>query len=53
MPGIRQAIAEDGKILVKNVTTGEVLEAECQLSQRQREIILAGGLLNYTRETAE
>ena len=53
LPGIRQAIAEDGKILVKNVTTGEVLEAECQLSQRQREIILAGGLLNYTRETAE
>ena len=50
LPEIRTAIANDSKIVVKDVTKGIEFEAEAVLSARQREIVLAGGLLNYTRE---
>ena len=50
LPDIRKAITESGKIMVKNVTKGTEIEAEAVLSNRQRDIVLAGGLLNYTKQ---
>lgn len=49
LPDIRKAIADGGKIIVKNLTKGTEIEAEAVLSDRQRDIVLAGGLLNYTK----
>lgn len=46
----REAITNGGPITVKNNTKGFTFQAEAILSQRQRDIVLAGGLLNYTRE---
>lgn len=46
----REAIASGGPITVRNNTKGFTFQAEAILSQRQRDIVLAGGLLNYTRE---
>ena len=50
LPDIRSAIADSGRVLVKNLTKGTEFEAQAVLSDRQRKIVLAGGLLNYTRE---
>lgn len=42
-----------GNILkVRNVTKSVDIEVKHNLSQRQKEVILAGGLLNYTRKQA-
>ena len=41
---------EQGKIKVVNETTNTAFTALCELSQRQQKILLAGGLLNYTKE---
>ncbi len=49
LPDIRKAIETNGKIIVKNITNGTEIEAEAVLSDRQRDIVLAGGLLNYTK----
>ncbi|OJU17220.1 MAG: aconitate hydratase [Clostridiales bacterium 43-6] len=38
------------KAVLKNKTTGDEITLNCNLSTRQRAIILAGGLLNYTKE---
>ncbi len=50
---IRSAIAGNSKIIVKDLTKGIEFEAEAVLSARQREMVLAGGLLNYTREQSK
>ena len=39
-----------GKITVKNKTTGKEIKVNCQFTKRQSDILLAGGLLNYTKE---
>ena len=39
-----------GQIVVTDTTTGKSFNAICNLTQRQQAILLAGGLLNYTRE---
>ena len=39
-----------GKITVTDTTTGKVFTALCNLTQRQQAILMAGGLLNYTKE---
>ncbi len=39
-----------GKITVKNASTGAAFTALCNLTARQQAILLAGGLLNYTKE---
>ncbi len=41
---------EDGKIILQNTNTGKQITALCAVTQRQRAMLLAGGLLNYTRE---
>lgn len=53
LPDIRTAIAGNAKIMVKNLTKGTEFETEAVLSDRQREMVLAGGLLNYTREQSK
>ena len=53
LPDIRSAIADHSKIIVKDLTKGIEFEAEAVLSARQREMVLAGGLLNYTREQSK
>lgn len=50
LPGLREAIAGHGKIIVRDKTKGFSFEAEAVLTDRQRAMVLAGGLLNYTRE---
>lgn len=51
LPGIKDAIANGKPAVLKNLTTGEKYELKYDLSKRQKDIILAGGLLNYTRES--
>ncbi len=47
---VRDSIENGENVKVKNLTTGEVIEVKCELSPRQRKIMLAGGLLNYTKQ---
>ena len=50
LPNIRTAIANGGKVILKNKTKGTEIALEPVLTERQRDLVLAGGLLNYTRE---
>lgn len=50
LEGIRESIANGTDVTLKNLTTGESYKLDYQLSERQRDILLAGGLLDYTRE---
>ena len=43
----------DRPIMLKDVTKGIEIPVECDLSGRSKDILLAGGLLNYTREQAK
>ena len=43
---------KSGKIVLHNKNTGDDLILVCQLTDRQRAIICAGGLLNYTKENS-
>ncbi len=52
LPAIRDAIANGSEVTLKNLTTGEEYALDYQLSERQRDIILAGSLLDYTRENS-
>ena len=36
-------------IVITNKTTGKQIVAKCELTDRTKEIILEGGLLNYTK----
>ena len=40
-----------GEIVIRNITKGKEIVTETCLSDRQIDMMLAGGLLNYTRET--
>ena len=40
----------EGKLAVTDRTTGNKFNVLCSLTERQRAILLAGGLLNYTKE---
>lgn len=40
----------DGRILLKNRTTGDDIALLCAFSDRQRDMLRAGGLLAYTKE---
>lgn len=51
LEGIRESIANGSDVTLKNLTTGESYKLDYQLSERQRDILLAGGLLDYTRES--
>ena len=42
---------DSGRFTVKNETTGKTFCAVCELTERQKAIVRAGGLLLYTRES--
>ena len=52
IPDVRELIGKD-EITVINRTKGTSFKVNCQVSERQRDIILAGGLLDYTRESVK
>ncbi len=47
---IKNAISEKLDITLKNITKNEEYPLSYEFSERQTDMILAGGLLNYTRE---
>ena len=49
MTHLRSGLQEGGLLRVENVTQQRVFEASHGLNSREKEILLAGGLLNYTR----
>ena len=51
LKGIKNAIINNEPAVLVNLTTNEEYEINYDLSQRQKDIILAGGLLNYTKES--
>ncbi len=54
LPNIRASIANGAEsVLLKNKTTGEAYDVVPMLSGRSRDIILAGGLLGYTKESSK
>ena len=52
LPNVKEEIAGARDITVVNETNGESFKAECELSDRTRAIIIAGGLLDYTKENS-
>ena len=52
LPNVKEEIANGSDITVINETTGDTIKADCELSDRTRAIILAGGLLDYTKENS-
>ena len=53
IPSLRKAVAESDSIEIQDKTKGVTVKGVISLSKRQRDIILAGGLLNYTRAGVE
>ncbi len=51
MPNVRTAIAEGHEIRVRNVSQGYEFTVRHELTPRQIEIALAGGLLNHVRSS--
>ncbi|MBM4346527.1 MAG: aconitate hydratase [Deltaproteobacteria bacterium] len=47
---VRECLKVNGSLIVDNVTKGREFEVLHGLNQREIEILLAGGLLNYTRK---
>lgn len=45
-----ESVKEGKDIVIKNITTGETIPCEADLSGRTKAIILSGGLLSYTKE---
>ena len=44
------SIKGDGKLVVKNKSNGAEIPVVCELSERAKAIVVAGGLLNFTKE---
>ena len=53
MPDVRAEISENKEVKLINKTKNEEYTLCYELSDRQRDMILAGGLLNYTRENGK
>ena len=49
LPDIRRRIAEGDDVVLKNETTGEEFALNSGFTKRQIDMLLAGGLLDYTR----
>lgn len=49
---VKKLIMNGSELTVINKTTGKEIPVLCELSDRTRDIILAGGLLNYTKENS-
>jgi aconitate hydratase len=49
IPNIRKVISKNEPLIVKNLTTRKDFEVNYELSERQRNILLAGGMLSYIK----
>ena len=52
LPDVRALIAQGKPVTLENMTKKESYPLAYSFSQRQTDMLLAGGLLNYTRENA-
>jgi len=50
IPNIRAIIKKGGKLIARNKSKGTEFEVDCDLSGREKEIILAGGTLAYMKK---
>lgn len=50
IPDLKMVMKADHPFPVKNITTGKSIQATHGLTERQKEIIIAGGLLNWTKQ---
>lgn len=53
LDGIREKIGNGKKVTVRNITKNEEYELNYDYSDRQTAMILAGGLLNYTKKISK
>ncbi len=53
MANLKNVMTNDAELTVTNVTKGFDFKVKLDLSDRQREMLKAGGLLNYTRENSK
>ncbi|MBQ7542279.1 MAG: aconitate hydratase [Clostridia bacterium] len=53
LPDVRAKLIAGESVTLVNETTGESYPVTCSVSDRQRDILLAGGLLGYTKANAE
>ena len=51
--GWRDAVAKGAPVIVRNGRTGETFACICPISEKQRAIVAAGGLLNYVSASRE
>jgi len=49
LPSILECIESGKNIILENLSTGKSIPLDIVLSDRQRKIMAAGGLLNYTK----
>jgi aconitate hydratase len=52
LAGLRAALAAGGAVTVENTRTGARFTTSCPLTPRERDILLAGGILAHTRAQA-
>jgi aconitate hydratase len=52
IPALRRALAAGDRVTVENRRTGATFSTSCVLTPRERDILLAGGVLALTRERA-
>ena len=50
LPDVREKLRKGEAVVLENKTTGETIPLHSGFSRRQTDMLLAGGLLNYTRE---
>ena len=50
---IRETILHGRPVVIENLTKGCSIQLNIALTERQREIVAAGGLLNYTKQSSE
>jgi len=50
MGGVRRSVEAGRPLTVSNLTNGQTFKVACDLTPRQRRVLLAGGLLNYIKE---
>jgi aconitate hydratase len=49
LPGLREALAAGRRVTVEHTRTGRTFSASCLLTDRERDILLAGGVLAHTK----
>jgi aconitate hydratase len=49
LPSLRQSLAAGARVSVENTRTGAAFGASCVLTPRERDILLAGGVLAHTK----